>query len=98
MESHMQTETQSITITQAKQDAASIFLAKVFNWMAAGLGITGLVAYGTAASGLAVRIINSPFFLISTLTAVFFLSSANVQLMADQKINREIKKIVFIRI
>ena len=74
----MQTETQSLTITQAKQDAASIFLAKVFNWMAAGLGITGLVAYGTAASGLAVRIINSPFFLIialGTLGLVFFLSA-----------------------
>lgn len=74
----MQTETQPITITQAQQDAASIFLAKVFNWMAAGLGITGLVAYGTAASGLAVRIINSPLFLIlalGTLGLVFFLSA-----------------------
>ena len=74
----MQTETQHITITQAQQDAASIFLAKVFNWMAAGLGITGLVAYGTAASGLAVRIINSPLFLIlalGTLGLVFFLSA-----------------------
>lgn len=74
----MQTETQPITISQARQDAASIFLAKVFNWMAAGLGITGLVAYFTAASGLAVRIINSPFFLIlalGTLGLVFFLSA-----------------------
>ena len=74
----MQTETQSITISQARQDAASIFLAKVFNWMAVGLGITGIVAYVTAASGLAVRIINSPFFLIialGTLGLVFFLSA-----------------------
>jgi FtsH-binding integral membrane protein len=74
----MQTETQPITASQAQQDAASIFLAKVFNWMAAGLGITGLVAYGTAASGLAVRIINSPLFLIlalGTLGLVFFLSA-----------------------
>jgi FtsH-binding integral membrane protein len=74
----MQTETQSITVSQAKQDAASIFLAKVFNWMAAGLGITGLVAYGTAVSGLAVRIINSPLFLVlalGTLGLVFFLSA-----------------------
>ena len=74
----MQTETQSITVSQARQDAASIFLAKVFNWMAAGLGITGVVAYFTAASGLAVRIINSPFFLIlalGTLGLVFFLSA-----------------------
>ena len=74
----MQSETQSITVSQAQQDAASIFLAKVFNWMAAGLGITGLVAYGTAASGLAVRIINSPLFLVlalGTLGLVFFLSA-----------------------
>ena len=74
----MQTETQPITVSQARQDAASIFLAKVFNWMAAGLGITGVVAYFTAVSGLAVRIINSPFFLIlalGTLGLVFFLSA-----------------------
>ena len=74
----MQTETQSITVSQARQDAASIFLAKVFNWMAAGLGITGVVAYFTAASGLAVRIINSTIFLIlalGTLGLVFFLSA-----------------------
>ena len=74
----MQTETQSITVSQAQQDASSIFLAKVFNWMAAGLGITGLVAYVTAASGLAVRIINSPLFLVlalGTLGLVFFLSA-----------------------
>lgn len=74
----MQTEAQPITISQARQDAASIFLAKVFNWMAAGLGITGLVAYATWKSGLAVKIINSPFFLIialGTLGLVFFLSA-----------------------
>ncbi len=74
----MQSQTQAITASQAKRDAASIFLAKVFNWMAVGLGITGLVAYGAAATGLAVRIINSPFFLIialGTLGMVFFLSA-----------------------
>ncbi|MGI9536114.1 MAG: Bax inhibitor-1 family protein, partial [Desulfocapsaceae bacterium] len=74
----MQSETQSITISQAKKDAASVFLAKVFNWMAVGLGITGLVAYVTAATGLAVRIINSPLFIIlalGTLGLVFFLSA-----------------------
>lgn len=78
METHMQTDTQPISISQARQDAASIFLAKVFNWMAVGLGITGVVAYFTAASGLAVKIINSPLFLIialGTLGLVFFLSA-----------------------
>ena len=74
----MQSDTNAITISQARQDAASIFLAKVFNWMAVGLGITGLVAYLTAATGLAVKIINSPFFLIialGTLGLVFYLSA-----------------------
>jgi len=74
----MQSQTRTVTVTQAKQDAASIFLAKVFNWMAVGLGITGIVAYFTAATGLAVRIINSPLFLIialGTLGMVFFLSA-----------------------
>ncbi len=74
----MQHDTQAITISQARQDAASIFLAKVFNWMAIGLGLTGLVAYATAATGLAVWIINSPLFLIialGTLGLVFFLSA-----------------------
>ena len=74
----MQTTTQPVTITRARQDAASIFLAKVFNWMAVGLGITGLVAYLTAASGLAQVIVGSPLFLIialGTLGLVFFLSA-----------------------
>lgn len=74
----MQTGTQPITISQARQDAATIFLAKVFNWMAVGLGITGLVAYATAASGLAQVIIGSPLFLVlalGTLGLVFYLSA-----------------------
>jgi len=74
----MQSATQPVTITQAKQDAASIFLAKVFNWMAVGLGITGAVAYAAAATGIAQAIIRSPFFLvlaIGTLGLVFYLSA-----------------------
>jgi len=65
-------------MSQAKQDASSIFLAKVFNWMTIGLGITGIVAYGTAVSGLAQIIIGSPLFLViafGTLGLVFFLSA-----------------------
>ena len=74
----MQSTTQPINISQAKQDAASIFLAKVFNWMAVGLGITGITAYFTASTGLARVIIGSPLFLIiaiGTLGLVFFLSA-----------------------
>ncbi len=36
---------------KARQEVSTVFLAKVFNWMAAGLGLTGLVAWMTANSG-----------------------------------------------
>lgn len=38
------------TIQQAQTQASTIFLAKVFNWMAIGLGLTGLAAFITANS------------------------------------------------
>lgn len=74
----MQNGIQPITMEQARADASSVFLAKVFNWMAIGLGLTGVVAYFTAASGLARVIIGSPFFIIlaiGTIGLVFYLSA-----------------------
>lgn len=38
---------------RARQEASTIFLAKVFNWMAAGLALTGVVAWFTANTNLA---------------------------------------------
>ncbi len=38
------------TIQQANAQASTIFLAKVFNWMAIGLGLTGLTAFFTVNS------------------------------------------------
>lgn len=70
--------TNQITIAQARQEASSIFLAKVFNWMAMGLGLTGLIAYFTASSGLARTIVGSPLFfilIIAELGMVFYLSA-----------------------
>ncbi len=67
-----------ITLTQARQEASTIFLAKVFNWMAVGLGLTGIVAWFTASSGLAEQLIASPVFmilLVAELGLVFFLSA-----------------------
>ncbi|MEN8190976.1 MAG: Bax inhibitor-1/YccA family protein [Thermodesulfobacteriota bacterium] len=67
-----------ITLTQARRDASTVFLAKVFNWMAIGLGITGVVALAAAESGLAMTIVASPIFmilLIAELGLVFFLSA-----------------------
>ena len=40
--------TNTMTVAQARQEASTVFLAKVFNWMAIGLGLTGIVAYFTA--------------------------------------------------
>lgn len=74
----MYEQTRQITLAQARQDAASIFLAKVFNWMALGLGITGVVAYAAAYSGIAIQLINSPLFYIlmfGELGLVFYLSA-----------------------
>lgn len=67
-----------ITLTQARQEASTIFLAKVFNWMAIGLGLTGVVAYFTASTGLAMAIVSSPLFMIlifANLGVVFYLSA-----------------------
>ena len=76
----MQTEYASTTMTvaRARQEASTVFLAKVFNWMAVGLGLTGVIAWLTASSGLAMSIVGSPMFMIlifAELGMVFYLSA-----------------------
>ena len=74
----MYQQTQQITIAQARQEASTIFLAKVFNWMAIGLGVTGVVAYATASTGLAQMLMASPLFfvlILGELGLVFYLSA-----------------------
>jgi FtsH-binding integral membrane protein len=76
----MQTQirTQEITRIQARVEASTVFLAKVFNWMAIGLGITGAVAFFMAQSGMVRALIASPVFFILVLAElgmVFFLSA-----------------------
>lgn len=66
------------TIARARQEASTLFLAKVFNLMTLGLGITGIVAYLTANTGLAAAIIGSPLFImlfLAELGLVFYLSA-----------------------
>ena len=46
-------ETRDLTRAEVQKEVSTIFLAKVFNWMAAGLGITGLVALFTVYSVMA---------------------------------------------
>jgi uncharacterized protein len=75
-----------ITLTQARQEASTIFLAKVFNWMAIGLGLTGVVAYLTASSGIAMQIVASPMLMILVLAElgmVFYLSARVDKLQAS---------------
>jgi len=76
----MQTQigARNITLAQARQEASTVFLAKVFNWMAIGLAVTGGVAYVTAESGIVRALVSSPLFLILVLAElglVFFLSA-----------------------
>ncbi|MFT5700238.1 MAG: FtsH-binding integral membrane protein [Desulforhopalus sp.] len=75
----------SMTITKARQEASTVFLAKTFNWMAVGLAITGIVAYFTAATGLAYSIISSPLFYVlifAELGLVFYLSARIAKIQA----------------
>lgn len=62
----METKYASTTAVNAKarQEASTIFLAKVFNWMAAGLALTGIVAWLAATSGLTRSIISSPLYIV----------------------------------
>jgi len=46
-----------IAVGQERQDAATLFLAKVFKWMAVGLAATGLTAYAAAHSKTAMELI-----------------------------------------
>lgn len=74
----MQPMGNTMTLTEARREASTVFLAKVFNWMAIGLGLTGVVAWFTASSGLAIRLVASPVFMILIfleLGMVFFLSA-----------------------
>ncbi|MGW8193117.1 MAG: Bax inhibitor-1/YccA family protein [Desulforhopalus sp.] len=82
----MYKNTQEMTLTRAQQEASTVFLAKVFNWMALGLAITGGVAFFTAYSGLASTIIGSPLFfilMIVELGLVFYLSARVEKLQAS---------------
>lgn len=74
----MQSTGNTMTLAEARHEASTVFLAKVFNWMAIGLGLTGVVAWFTASSGLAMQLVASPAFIILILLElgmVFFLSA-----------------------
>jgi hypothetical protein len=79
---------QTATTSQATSQAATYFLAKVFNWMAIGLGLTGITAFMVTQSPAAMNFIfGKPFvfygLIIGELGLVFYLS-ARVQKMSAQ--------------
>jgi FtsH-binding integral membrane protein len=75
-------------IPQARTDASTVFLAKVFNWMAIGLGLTGLAAFLTVNSQAALQLVfgNKIVFyglIFGELGMVFYLS-ARIERMSAQ--------------
>lgn len=77
---------QTATTSQASSQAATYFLAKVFNWMAIGLGLTGFTAFLMMQSSAAMSfIIDRPFIFLGLifgeLGLVVYLS-ARVQKMS----------------
>lgn len=75
-------------ITQAGTEASTIFLAKVFNWMAIGLGLTGLAAFLTVNSQGLLQLVfgNKMVFyglIFGELGLVFYLS-ARIQKISAQ--------------
>ncbi len=75
----------SITQPQANAQASTLFLAKVFNWMAAGLGITAVIAYVVASSPALFSMVRPMIFplMLVELGLVFFLS-ARINKMSAQ--------------
>jgi len=63
-------------VSPAQSQASTLFLAKVFNWMAVGLAITGVTAYVTASTAL-FQVVQPIIFLlfIVEIGLVFFLSA-----------------------
>ncbi len=75
-------------ITKASTEASTIFLAKVFNWMAIGLGLTGLAAFLTVNSQAMLQLVfgNKMVFyglIFGELGLVFYLS-ARIQKISAQ--------------
>lgn len=75
-------------VSRTTIEASTVFLAKVFNWMAIGLGLTGLAAFLTVNSQAALQLIfgNKLVFyglIIGELGMVFYLS-ARIQSISAQ--------------
>ena len=56
----MQYGNNSMSVAQVRQEVSTVFLAKVFNWMAVGLGLTGITAFVTSQTVLARMVMGTP--------------------------------------
>jgi len=70
----------AVSASEAQSQASTVFLAKVFNWMAVGLGLTGLLAFLVANTPAALEIfILNPLMrwgiILGELGLVFYLSA-----------------------
>lgn len=64
---------------RSDSQASTIFLAKVFNWMAIGLGLTGVTAYITASTPLYAMVQPIIFLLFFVEIGMVFFLSARIQ-------------------
>lgn len=60
----------NLSKAEAQVAASSVFLAKVFNWMMIGLGLTGAVAWVTAHSALGRMIAATPLYWVLALVEI----------------------------
>lgn len=60
----------SMTVAQVRQEASTVFLAKVFNWMAVGLALTGATAFVTANTPLAKILLGTPLVFVLMLAVI----------------------------
>lgn len=60
----------SMTVAQVRQEASTVFLAKVFNWMAVGLALTGFSAFFTINTPLAGLVLGTPLFFVLMIAVI----------------------------
>ena len=66
----MQYGNNSMSVAQVRQEVSTVFLAKVFNWMAVGLGLTGVTAFVTSQTVLARMIMGTPLVFVLMIAVI----------------------------
>jgi len=66
----MQYGNNSMSVAQVRQEVSTVFLAKVFNWMAVGLGLTGVTAFVTSQTVLARMVMGTPLVFILMIAVI----------------------------